>query len=105
MKSIKIKYLLADFPICLFNQEKDEVLIPQWLFDDRKEHLILLTLAPAKEKSFMNQFKRFGTPENVIYRGICSCGADYIGETVCNAHLRWNKHENGTDKNSNVLII
>ena len=50
MKSIKIKYLLADFPICLFNKEKDEVLIPQWLFDDRKEHLILLTLAPAKKK-------------------------------------------------------
>ena len=50
MKSIKIKYLLADFPICLFNKEKDEVLIPQWLFDDRKEHLILLTLAPVKKK-------------------------------------------------------
>ena len=36
----------------------------------------------------------------VIYRGICSCGADYIGETVRNAQLRWNEHENGTDKNS-----
>ena len=35
-----------------------------------------------------------------IYRGICSCGADYIGETVRNAGLRWNEHENGTDKNS-----
>ena len=32
----------------------------------------------------------YGTPENVIYRGICSCGANYIGETVCNARLRWN---------------
>ena len=29
-----------------------------------------------------------------------SCGADYIGETVHNALLRWNEHENGTDKNS-----
>ena len=36
----------------------------------------------------------------IIYRGICSCGADYIGETVHNALLRWNEHENGTDKNS-----
>ena len=36
----------------------------------------------------------------VIYRGICSCGAGYIGETVSNARLPWNEHENGTDKNS-----
>ena len=43
MKRMKIKYLQAGFPIhviddvfCRFNQEKDEVLIPQWLFDDRK---------------------------------------------------------------------
>ena len=36
----------------------------------------------------------------VIYRGICSFRADYIGETVCNAWLRWNEHENSTDKNS-----
>ena len=35
----------------------------------------------------------------MIYRGICSCRADYIGETVCNTQLRWNEHENGTDKN------
>ena len=36
----------------------------------------------------------------VIHSGICSCGADYIGETVRNARLRWNDHENGIDKNS-----
>ena len=56
-------------------KEKDEVLIPQWSFDDRKEYLISLTLAPAKDKfvkSFINQFNMYGTPENVIYRGICS---------------------------------
>ena len=89
-------------------KEKDEVLIPQWSFDDRKEYLISLTLAPAKDKfvkSFINQFNMYGTPENVIYRGICSCGANYKGETVCNARLRWNGHENGTDKNPNVLNI
>ena len=35
----------------------------------------------------------------IINRGICSCRADYIRETVRNAQLRWNEHENGTDKN------
>ena len=31
---------------------------------------------------------------------VCSCGTDYVGETVRNAQLRWNEHGNGTDKNS-----
>ena len=44
LKRIKIKYLQVGFPIHIindvfrrFNQEKDEVLIPQWLFDDSTE--------------------------------------------------------------------
>ena len=31
---------------------------------------------------------------------MCFFGAGYIGETVCNAQLHWDEHENGTDKNS-----
>ena len=30
----------------------------------------------------------------VIYQGICSCGATYIGETVRNASVRWSEHNN-----------
>ena len=33
----------------------------------------------------------------VIYRGDSSCDQNYIGETVRNAKIRWNEHE---DKNS-----
>ena len=33
----------------------------------------------------------------VIYQGDCSCDQNYIGETVRNAEIRWNEHE---DKNS-----
>ena len=51
---MKIKYLQAGFPIHIindvyrrFNQERDEALTPQWLFDDRKECLIRLPFAPA----------------------------------------------------------
>ena len=29
-----------------------------------------------------------------IYEGICSCSANYIGETKRNVETRWNKHEN-----------
>ena len=36
----------------------------------------------------------------VIYKSVCSCVADYIGETIRNVKMRWNEHESGTDKNS-----
>ena len=94
-----------------FNQQKDEILIPQWLFDERKECLIRLLFAPANEKfvkSFVNKLEiftncrvKFNIVWNtrkikslfnykdkvshyscIIYRGICSCGADYIRETA-----------------------
>ena len=35
----------------------------------------------------------------VIYKGVCYCGADYIGETIRNVKVRWNEHERGIDKN------
>ena len=44
------------------NQEKDEVLIPQWLCNDRRESLIRLPFAPANEKfvkSFINKLGIF----------------------------------------------
>ena len=31
-----------------------------------------------------------------IYKGVCSCGSPYIGETKRNAEVRWNEHNNPT---------
>ena len=36
----------------------------------------------------------------IIYKGVCSCDADYIGDTISNVNIRWNEHERGIDKNS-----
>ena len=68
-KRIKIKYLQAGFPIHVikdvfhrFNQQKDEVLIPQSFFDDRKECMIRLPFVPANEKflkTFINKLEIF----------------------------------------------
>ena len=69
MKRMKIKYLQAGFSIHIindvyrrFNQDRDEVLILQWLFDDRKECLIKLPFVPANEKfvkSLINKLEIF----------------------------------------------
>ena len=31
-----------------------------------------------------------------IYKGVCSCGKSYIGETVRNVEVRWDEHSNPT---------
>ena len=32
----------------------------------------------------------------IIYKGDCSCGSRYIGETKRNEEIRWNEHSNPT---------
>ena len=79
-RRIKIKYLQAGFPIHVindvfhrFNQQKDEVLIPQSFFDDRKECMIRLPFAPANEKflkTFINKleiFPNYSIKFNVVW--------------------------------------
>ena len=46
------------------------------------------SLFPLKDK---NDYKSC-----VIYKGDCSCGSRYIGETKRNAEVRWNEHNNPT---------
>ena len=58
-----------------------------------------IALDTQKFKSLFNNKGKESHYSCVIYRGRRSCGADYI-EAVRNARLRWNEHENGTDKNS-----
>ena len=105
------------------------MLIPKWLFDETKLVVIRLPFAPRYKKvskrfvsklpTFTYGKVRFNIIWNarkiqslfnnkdevqhlscVIYKGVCSCGADYIGEKICNVKIRWNEHESGIDKNS-----
>ena len=105
------------------------MLIPKWLFNETKLVVIRSPFAPRNEKfskrftsklqTFTNVKVRFNIILNtrkiqslfdnkdkvqhlscVIYKGVCSCCTDYIGETIRNVKIRWNEHESGIDKNS-----
>ena len=39
----------------------------------------------------------------MIYHGICSSGADYIGEAIRNSEIRWNEHITPKDKKSDCV--
>ena len=36
----------------------------------------------------------------VVYRGLCLCGAKYIGETQRNTEIRWSEHDERVHTNS-----
>ena len=41
-----------------------------------------------KIQSLFNYKDKIQHHSCVIYRGVCSCGADYIGETIRNSEIR-----------------
>ena len=92
------------------------MIIPEWLFDERKPFSVRFPYSPASKKFskvFMRKVEKFTNDKVkviiiwnarkiqslfndkdkvkhhccVIYRVICSCGADYFVETI------WNKME------------
>ena len=56
-----------------------------------------------KIQSLFNNKDKIQHHTYVIYRGVCSCGADYIGETIRNSEIRWKEHNTGKDKNSDCV--
>ena len=109
-------------------EKKDELLIPKWLFDERKHVTICLPFSSKNEKycayfinklvSFTSGKVKFNVVWNtrkiqplfplkdkvqhlscVISKGICSCGEKYVGETIRNCKIRCDEH-NDVKKNS-----
>ena len=47
-----------------------------------------------KIKSLFKLKDKNNHPASIIYKGICTCGDDYAGETIRNALTRWDEHGN-----------
>ena len=131
---IKTKFLNPGFPhkvientINNFNNVDEELMIPRWLFDERKTIAINLPFSNKNEHFFKNfceelvfytngkvKFNFIWSPRKikslfkikdnvkhvscVVYHGLCSCGTNYIGETIRNVVLRIDKHEQPNGK-------
>ena len=134
IKQIVNKYTAAGFPsrfvlsiIDNFDSGKDNLIIRQWFFEERKAFIIHLPFSPSNEsfvKSFISKLNYFTNEKCifnivwntrkvlslfsfkdkfdhyscVLYRRDCSCDQNYIGETVRNAKIRWYEHEDKNNK-------
>ena len=76
---ISSKHFLKKFD--KFTNNTFDVII-KWLTEKVKN------LFRVKDKSLHQTCK--------IYKGVCSCGESYIGETVRNVEVRWGVHNNPT---------
>ena len=114
----------VDSVIRSFNSEKFEPIIPQWMFEERKALYFQIPFCPKNEKvirAIINKLEAFTNDRvkfvyywktrkvrslfplkdklvqqcNVIYKGVCSCGDSYIGETKRNSEVRWKEHCSG----------
>ena len=65
--------------------------------DKFRFHIIWNT---SKMQSLFNNKDKVQHLSCVTYKGVCSWGADYIGETISHVKIRWNEHESRTDTNS-----
>ena len=83
-----------EIPFCLKNKISSKHFIKKFdkftnnTFDVRIKWLTqkVKNLFRVKDKSLHQAYK--------IYKGICSCGECYIGETARNVEVRWGEHNN-----------
>ena len=110
-----------------FKSVKDEPIIPEWLFEDRRSVVIHVPYCELNEnevRKFTDKLSIFTKdkfkfvivwqtrkirslfplkdkskyPSCVIYEGVCSCGEVYIGEMDRNCDVRWDEHDTPTEK-------
>ena len=62
------------------------------VFTDNKYDIRIKRII-KKIKQLLKLKSRNAHPSCVIYEGVCSCEASYIGETGRNVEIRWQEHE------------
>ena len=89
-------FIFIEIPYCELNEIKSKHFLKKFhKFTNNSFRMLIIcktrnirSLFPLKGK---NDYKLC-----VIYNWNCSCGSRYIGETKCNAEVKWNEHNNPT---------
>ena len=98
MFAAKKPFLLLEIPYC----EKDEIASKRFIkkfhqFTGDKYDIAVKWLA-KKVKSLFPLKDCNLHPSCKIYKGVCSCGETYIGETIRNVEERWSEHNSADNK-------
>ena len=93
---IRKPFIFVEIPFCEVNEIKSKHFLKKFYkFTNNSFRMVIMwktrnirSLFPLKDK---NHYKSC-----VIYKGYCSCGSHYTGETKRKAEVRWNEHNNAS---------
>ena len=88
------KFILVEIPYCISNENTVKRVLGklQSFVHHKFDNAVKWSI--KKIRSLFRLRVKNPHPACKIYGGICSCSANYIGETKRNVETRWNEHEN-----------
>ena len=90
----KKPFILFEVPYCETNEIISKRFISKFHNFTENKYDVAIKWSTRKTRSLFKLKDRNIHPSCVIYEGICSCGQNYVGETIRNATTRWREHEN-----------
>ena len=89
-------FIFVEIPYCELNEIKSTYFLKKFhKFTNNSSRMVITRKTRNIQSLFLLKDKN-DYKSCVIYKGDCSCGSRYIGETKRNAEVRWNEHNNPT---------
>ena len=94
----KKPFLLLELPFCELNEKVSKTFLKKFHSFTNNKYDMAIKWITRKVKNLFPLKGKNKHPACKIYKGVCSCGEEYIGETKRNVSIRWREHEklNGT---------
>ena len=93
---------MVEIPYCKENENASKHFIEKFeIFTNHRYRIAIKWITKSKNHCLKLKSKN-PHPSCVIYRGKCSCGEEYIGETEINVEKRWSEHSNPTEETEPV---
>lgn len=90
----KKPFLLIELPYCEENELKAKHFIKKFHVFTNSKYDVAIKWITRKVKSLFVLKDRTLYPSCKVYKGECSCGESYVGETLRNVAVRWSEHNN-----------
>jgi len=91
-------FILIEIPYCELNEAKSKHFLKKFHTFTNGSFRLAITWKTRKIRTLFPLKDKSDYQSCVIYKGICSCGSSYVGETKRNALTRWGEHNNPTKK-------
>ena len=94
--------LYVELPFCFQNEKISKTFMKKFHEFTRNRYMLKIKWITRKVRTLFRLKDNNPHPSCVIYKGTCSCGVDYIGETKRNSEVRWDEHNDVNGKSESA---